>query len=81
MNEEMDKFRIWDQAAKDIRIFAESIVKTIREPLVILDGDLNVVMANPAFYRKFLVNRLGTEGNRLYDLGSGQWNMIMITEN
>ena len=75
MNEELDKSRIWDQAAEDIRIFAESIVDTIREPLVILDGDLNVVIANPAFYRKFLVNRSETEGRHIYDLGSGQWNI------
>ena len=75
MNEKPGKSRIWNQAAKDIRIFAESIVDTIREPLVILDGDLNVVIANPAFYRKFLVNRSETEGRRIYDLGSGQWNI------
>jgi len=75
MTEERSKSRIWDQAAKDIRIFAESIVDTIREPLVILDGDLNVVIANPAFYRKFLVNRSETEGRRIYDLGGGQWDI------
>lgn len=75
MNEEMDKSRIWDQAAKDIRTFAQSIVKTIREPLVILDGDLNVVMVNPAFYQKFRVNKSETEGRRIYDLGSGQWDI------
>ncbi len=78
MNEELGKSRIWDRAAIDVRIFAESIIDTIREPLVILDGELNVVIANPAFYRKFLVNRLETEGSRIYDLGNGQWNILEL---
>ncbi len=75
MNEKLGKSTIWHRAAIDVGIFGESIIDTIREPLVILDGDLNVVIANPAFYRKFQVNRPETEGRRIYDLGNGQWNI------
>ena len=51
----------------------EAIVDTVREPLVILDGELRVVRANASFYDTFQVSRSGTEGVLLYDLGAGQW--------
>lgn len=40
---------------------AESIVRTVREPLLVLDGALRVVVANQAFYRTFGVNLQETE--------------------
>jgi two-component system CheB/CheR fusion protein len=33
--------------------YAEAIVKTVREPLVVLDGSLHVKTANRSFYRVF----------------------------
>ena len=35
--------------------YAEGIIRTIHEPLVVLDGELRVVSAKPAFYRTFQV--------------------------
>jgi two-component system CheB/CheR fusion protein len=55
--------------------FAQSIVSTMPEPLLILDSDLRVVSANAAFYSSFEVNRQETEGRRLYDLGNRQWDI------
>jgi signal transduction histidine kinase len=55
--------------------YAESIVDTVREPLVILDGELRVKTASRAFYQTFSVSREETEGQFLYDLGNGQWNI------
>ena len=56
-------------------LYAESIVRTVREPMVVLNGDLRVVSANPSFYRSFNVTPKHTEGQLLYDLGNGQWNI------
>ena len=53
--------------------FAESIIETIREPLIILNGELKVVAANRAFYETFKVSRSETENKRIYDLGNRQW--------
>jgi PAS domain S-box-containing protein len=53
----------------------QSIVATVREPLLVLDADLRVVSANPAFYRIFQVNPQETEGRFIYDLGERQWNI------
>jgi two-component system CheB/CheR fusion protein len=56
-------------------LYAESIVRTVREPMVVLNNDLRVVSANPSFYRTFMVTPKETEGQLLYDLGNRQWNI------
>jgi two-component system CheB/CheR fusion protein len=57
------------------RIYSESIVATIREPLIILDRDFRVKTANRSFYDKFRTTEEATEGKLLYDIGNGQWNI------
>ena len=58
----------------EARIFAEAILATMRQPLLVLSGDLRVETANPAFYRTFEVNEAETTGRLVYELGNGQWN-------
>jgi two-component system CheB/CheR fusion protein len=62
------------------RIYAESIVDTVREPLLVLDGDLMVVSANRSFYLKFGTSPAETENRCIYDLGNGQWNIPSLRE-
>jgi two-component system, chemotaxis family, CheB/CheR fusion protein len=57
------------------RMLAEGIVATIREPLLILNGDLTVQSANRAFYDTFAVDPAETEGRLVYDLGNRQWDL------
>jgi PAS domain S-box-containing protein len=64
-----------ERLAEDARLYAESIVATVREPLVVLDGDLRVWTANRSFYTMFRVRPEETEGRLLYDLGDGQWDI------
>lgn len=56
------------------RLYAESIVNTVHESLLILDTNIRVVSANASFYRAFKMERKETEGKLLYELGSKQWN-------
>ncbi len=60
--------------------YAESIVETIREPLVVLSADLRVQHANTAFYQFFRVTPPETEYHLLYELGNGQWNQSQLRE-
>jgi two-component sensor histidine kinase len=61
-------------------LLAQSIVDTVRDPIVILEHDLTVVTASRAFLNLF-GNRSGdVEGRRLEDLGSGQWNVDALTK-
>jgi PAS domain S-box-containing protein len=55
------------------RDYAEAIVETVREPLVVLDGKLRVITANRSFYKIFHVNKKATENKLIYRLGNGQW--------
>ena len=57
-----------------------SILSTVREPLVVLDANLKVVDANPSFYKTFCVTPQETEGTLIYDLGNGQWNIPRLRE-
>ena len=57
------------------RLYAEMIVETARDPLLILDVSLRVKTANRAFYRTFRVSPEDTEKRPVYELGNGQWNM------
>lgn len=67
-------------AAEEARRYAESIVETIREPLLVLDGDLKIVSANRNFYRTFKVTPDETLGTFLYDLGNKQWDIPKLRE-
>jgi len=67
-------------AAKRGLDFAEAIVETVREPLVILNHHLEVVKANKTFYEKFQAASGTTEGRLIYDLGNGQWNIPKLRE-
>jgi two-component system CheB/CheR fusion protein len=67
-------------AAKRGLDFAEAIVETVREPLVILNQNLQVVQANKMFYQTFQAVREETEHRLIYDLGNGQWNIPKLRE-
>jgi two-component system CheB/CheR fusion protein len=62
-------------AAQQSRAYAESIVATIREPLLVLDAELRVVSANAAFYRIFALSPQEVEREVVYELDHGEWNM------
>lgn len=59
----------------EAREYAEAIVETVREPLLILDANLHVKSANKAFYHDFMVTPKETADKSIFDLGNGQWNI------
>jgi PAS domain S-box-containing protein len=62
-------------AAKE---YAEAIVDTVRDPLLVLDHELRVRTANRAFYQTFQVAPQETEGCLIYDLGNRQWDIPQL---
>jgi two-component system CheB/CheR fusion protein len=69
-----------ETAVQLARELAENIVDTVREPLLVLDGNLQVVSANRAFYKYFQVTVADTVGRKIYDLGNSQWNIPSLRE-
>ncbi len=65
---------------EDACLYAQAIADTMREALVILDGELRVVSANGAFYRMFRLSETDTTGSRLEDLCSGQWRIAPLRQ-
>jgi two-component sensor histidine kinase len=55
------------------RTLEEAIVDTVREPLLVLDQALRVVVASRSFYRAFQVTEAETQGRPFDELGNGQW--------
>lgn len=60
---------------EEARAFAQAVVDTVREPLLVLDADLRVMAANRSFYHAFRTTPEETEGRLIYDLGDRQWDI------
>jgi PAS domain S-box-containing protein len=69
-----------EKAVQEAREYAQSIVQTVREPLVVLDANLRVISANRSFYETFKVTPEKTEGQFIYDLGNRQWDIPRLRE-
>jgi two-component system, chemotaxis family, CheB/CheR fusion protein len=61
--------------ANDSKQFAESIIQTVREPLLVMDSEMRLVSANKSFYKTFNVTPEETLKKILYDLGDNQWDI------
>ena len=77
---DIDRLKRSLDEARQSREYAQAIVETMREPFLVLDAQLHVVSANPAFYATFHVKPEHTLGRRLYALGNGQWNIPRLRQ-
>jgi len=68
-----DPHREW--ALQKALTYADDIIATLRDPFLVLDGELRVKTANRAFYDSFGVAKAETENCLLYNLGDGVWNI------
>jgi two-component system CheB/CheR fusion protein len=64
-----------EQLMKANKEYAEAIVATVREPLVVLDNTMRIVTANKSFYTIFHVMPQDVEGQPLFEIGGGLWNI------
>ena len=71
----MGKYRL-----RDASEYAQNIVNTVREPLVVLDDKFRVISANRSFYSTFKVTPEMSENTLLFDLGNHQWEIPKLRE-
>src|SRR5271157_387818 len=64
-----------DHEVREAHSYAEAMIDTVREPLLVLDEHLKVLSASRSFYDTFRVAPGETVGNFIYDLGNGQWSI------
>jgi PAS domain S-box-containing protein len=74
------ELEIIKQSEDESREYSESIIDTVREPLIVLNQDLRVVTASRSFYEFFKVKPEETVGQLIYDLGNKQWNIPKLRE-
>jgi two-component system CheB/CheR fusion protein len=64
----------------EARELAEGIVDTVREPLIVLNGTLQVVSASRSYYQHFRVTPEETVGRPIYELRNHQWDIPALRE-
>jgi PAS domain S-box-containing protein len=68
------------KSADDALEYSDSIINTVREPLIALNQDLRVVTASRSFYEVFKVKPGETIGQLIYDLGNHQWDIPKLRD-
>lgn len=67
-----------EQERAQARAYAETLIETVPDPVLVLDAELRVISANRAFSRTFHLTAQEVSGLHLYELGSGQWNIAQL---
>ena len=80
LHQEIEQRKKTERLAQDARNYAENIIDTVREPLIVLDEKLMVISANRSFYQVFKVRPEDTEKKYIYDLGNRQWDIPKLRE-
>lgn len=75
---EIDALKRSTEQLREANDYANAIVQTLREPLIVLNADLYVVTANQRFYDTFKVSPQETEKKLIFDLGNQQWNIPQL---
>lgn len=75
---DIDSLKRSTEQLKASRNYAEAIVETVRESLVVLNENLQIITANQSFYETFQVAPNQTEQHFIFDLGNGQWNIPQL---
>ena len=78
LQQKMTERKCAERAVQEAREYAESIVETVREPLVVLDTHLRVISVNRSFCQTFNTTPEDAEGKLIYDLGNRQWNISKL---
>ncbi len=58
--------------------YLSDVIQTISVPLLVLDSNLRVKMANKSFCRTFQVRPNETENRLVYELGNKQWDIPLL---
>lgn len=72
VNQELTNLNEHIKEAKD---YAEAIIATMREPLLVLDKNLRIKTANQSFYKLFHTQEVDVEGKLIYELDNQRWDI------
>lgn len=69
-----------EKKSKKALEYSENLVNTVKEPIIMLDHDLNVYSANKLFYDKFSLKPEETKGKSIYHLDNNKWDVPKLRE-
>jgi two-component system CheB/CheR fusion protein len=75
---DIDQARRKELEAREAKAYADAIIETLRQPLLVLGSDLKVHRANRAFYQMFGASPAQTQDRMLYELGNRQWDIPLL---
>ena len=80
LHAEIEKRKQSEQKVEDALEYANGIISTVRNPLIVLDAGLRVISASRSFYKTFKAECKNTEGQHIYELGNRQWDIPKLRE-
>ena len=75
---DIDNLKRSNAQLMEVRDYADAIVETVWQPLIVLNQDLRVIAASRSFYDAFQVAPVETEQQLIFELGNGQWNIPQL---
>jgi len=70
---------LFDKIA-DARSLAQIVVETVREPLLVLDNTLKILVASSSFHKTFRISPKDTPNKSLFALDDGGWDIPALHE-
>jgi PAS domain S-box-containing protein len=80
VQQEIEERRWAEERLHESRMYAERIVETIREPLLVLDADLRIIRANRSFFDIFKVKPKKIMDHFFHEICEAQWNIADLLE-
>jgi PAS domain S-box-containing protein len=77
---DIDQLKLSIEELEHARDYAEAIIETVREPLLVLDHGLSILTANRAFFETFRTSPEETIDRSIYELDNGQWNLPKVSQ-
>jgi two-component system CheB/CheR fusion protein len=75
---DITKLKMTEDGFRRARDYTQSIVDSVRDPMVILDNRFMIVSAGRAFYDTFDVTPEAIVGKSLYEIANGQWSIPQL---
>ncbi len=76
--EDINELKLGMLRVQESRDYAEAIVETVREPLIVLNKDLQAVTANQAYYKIFNATPDAIENKYFFNLQDGIWDISIL---
>jgi two-component system CheB/CheR fusion protein len=76
--QDIDERKHHAERVDEARRYAEAIIETVREPLLVIDASFHVQRANRAFYEMFQTTAAETSTRPVFELGDGRWDVTQM---